>query len=71
MMFNQEVRKRVTDLHNFLHKAERYLPECDDGDACVTMVFDHFETKPQFLSTEECEEILLELWKAYKEGRLD
>ena len=42
-----------------------------DQSLAMAMVFDHFETKPQFLSNEECEEILLELWKAYKEGRLD
>ena len=70
MQFNSEVRKRVTDLHIFLHKAEAYLPECQDGDEFVAKVFDAFENKPRFLSNEECEEMLLEIWKAYKDGRL-
>ena len=29
-----------------------------------------FEEKPQFLSNDEVEEMLLELWNAYKDGRL-
>jgi hypothetical protein len=33
-------------------------------------VFDSFEEKPQFLSNDEVEEMLLELWSAYKDGRL-
>ena len=70
MQFNSEIRKRVTDLHIFLHKAEAYLPDCQDGDEFVAKVFDAFENKPRFLSNEECEEMLLEIWKAYKDGRL-
>lgn len=71
MQFNQEVKKRVTDLHIFLHKAERFLPESKDEDEFVAKVFDNFENKPQFLSNDECEEMLVELWKAYVDGRLD
>lgn len=71
MQFNQEVRKRVTDLHIFLHKAERLLPDCSSGEEFAAKVFDQFENKPQFLSNEECEEMLLEVWKAHIEGRLD
>ena len=71
MQFNQEVRKRVTDLHIFLHKAEKLLADCANGDDFVARVFDTFENKPQFLSNEECEELLLEVWKAHTEGRLD
>ena len=70
MQFNSEIRKRVTDLHIFLHKAEAYLPDCQDGDEFVAKVFDAFENKPRFLSNEECEEMLLEIWKAYQDGRL-
>ena len=70
MQFNQEVRKRVTDLHIFLHKAEKLLADCESGDDFVARVFDAFENKPQFLSNEECEELLLEVWKAHEDGRL-
>ena len=31
-------------------------------------MFDAFENKPQFLSNEECEELLLEVWKAHTKG---
>ena len=71
MQFNQEARKRVTDLHIFLHKAERHIDGCSNGDEFVTRVFDAFEKQPQFLSNEECEGLLLEVWKAHAEGRLD
>ena len=71
MHFSQEARRRVTDLHIFLHKAERHIDGCSNGDEFVTRVFDAFENKPQFLSNEECEELLLEVWKAHAEGRLD
>jgi hypothetical protein len=71
MQFNQETRKRVTDMHIFLHKAERLLADSADGDDFVKKVFDTFENKPQFLSNEECEELLLEVWKAHTEGRFD
>ena len=36
----------------------------------IAKVFDSFEEKPQFLSNDEVEEMLLELWNAYKDGRL-
>ncbi len=55
----------------FLHKAERYIADDENGDEFVVKVFDAFENKPQFLSNEECEELLLEVWKAHIEGRLD
>ena len=70
MRFNQEVKKWATDLHIFLHKAEQHLSQCDAQDEFVTKVFDSFEEKPQFLSNDEVEEMLLELWNAYKDGRL-
>lgn len=70
MRFNQEVKKWATDLHIFLHKAEHFLPQCKSMEEFVTKVFDSFEEKPQFLSNDEVEEMLLELWAAYKDGRL-
>ena len=70
MRFNQEVKKWATDLHIFLHKAEQHLPQCNAQDEFVATVFDSFEEKPQFLSNDEVEEMLLELWSAYKDGRL-
>ena len=70
MRFNQEVKKWATDLHIFLHKAEVLLPQCQSPEEFITQVFDSFEEKPQFLSNDEVEEMLLELWSAYKEGRL-
>ena len=70
MRFNQEVKKWATDLHIFLHKAEQLLPQCNAPDEFIATVFDSFEEKPQFLSNDEVEEMLLELWSAYKDGRL-
>ncbi len=70
MRFNQEVKKWATDLHIFLHKAEQLLPECQNEDEFTAKVFDGFEEKPQFLSNEEVEEMLVELWTAYKDGKL-
>ena len=71
MILNQEVKKWATDLHIFLHKAEMFLPMSNNADEFVGKVFSNFEEKPQFLSNEEAEEMLHELWSAYKEGRLD
>jgi hypothetical protein len=71
MRFNQEVKKWATDLHIFLHKAEVLLPQCQSPEEFITHVFDSFEEKPQFLSNDEVEEMLLELWSAYKDGRLN
>jgi hypothetical protein len=71
MIINQEVKKWATDLHIFLHKAELYLPTSKSADEFVGQVFSNFEEKPQFLSNEEAEEMLHELWSAYTEGRLD
>ena len=70
MRFNQEVKKWATDLHIFLHKAEQLLPQCNESEEFIAKVFDCFEEKPQFLSNDEVEEMLLELWNAYKDGRL-
>ena len=70
MRFNQEVKKWATDLHIFLHKAEVLLPQCQSPEEFITQVFGSFEEKPQFLSNDEVEEMLLELWSAYKDGRL-
>ena len=70
MRFNQEVKKWATDLHIFLHKAEQLLPQCNAPEEFIAKVFDSFEEKPQFLSNDEVEEMLLELWSAYKDGRL-
>ena len=70
MRFNQEVKKWATDLHIFLHKAEVLLPQCHSPEEFITQVYDNFEEKPQFLSNDEVEEMLLELWAAYKDGRL-
>ena len=70
MRFNQEVKKWATDLHIFLHKAEQLLPQCNAPEEFIVRVFDSFEEKPQFLSNDEVEEMLLELWSAYKDGRL-
>ena len=70
MQINQEVKKWATDLHILLYKAEKFLPECSSGEEFVAKVFDTFENKPQFLSNDECEEILLEVWKAHEDGRL-
>tara|TARA_B100000035_G_C20577946_1_gene369757 strand:- start:166 stop:477 length:312 start_codon:yes stop_codon:yes gene_type:complete len=70
MRFNQEVKKWATDLHIFLHKAEHFLPHCNTSEEFTAKVFDSFEEKPQFLSNDEVEEMLLELWSAYKDGRL-
>jgi hypothetical protein len=70
MRFNQEVKKWATDLHIFLHKAEQLLPQCQNEEDFTAMVFDSFEEKPQFLSNDEVEEMLVELWTAYKDGRL-
>ena len=71
MILNQEVKKWATDLHIFLHKAEMFLPMSNNAEEFVGKVFSNFEEKPQFLSNEEAEEMLNELWSAYKEGRLD
>ena len=70
MRFNQEVKKWATDLHIFLQKAEQLLPQCTGPEEFIAKVFDSFEEKPQFLSNDEVEEMLLELWSAYKDGRL-
>ena len=70
MIINQEVKKWATDLHIFLHKAERFLPESTSVNEFVGKVFEGFENKPQFLSNDEAEEMLVELWGAYKDGRL-
>ena len=70
MRFNQEVKKWATDLHIFLHKAEHFLPHCNTSEEFTAKVFDSFEEKPQFLSNDEVEEMLLELWCAYQDGRL-
>jgi len=70
MRFNKEVKKWATDLHIFLHKAEHFLPKSQSSEEFVAKVFDSFEEKPQFLSNDEVEEMLLELWTAYKDGRL-
>ena len=70
MRFNREVKKWATDLHIFLHKAEQLLPLCNASEEFVAKVFDSFEEKPQFLSNDEVEEMLLELWGAYKDGKL-
>ena len=70
MRFNQEVKKWATDLHIFLHKAEQLLAQCKSPEEFVVKVFDSFEEKPQFLSNDEVEEMLLELWGAYKDGKL-
>jgi len=70
MIINNEVKKWATDLHIFLHKAERFLPSSDTVEDFINSVFDNFENKPQFLSNDEAEEMLIELWKAYKDGRL-
>jgi hypothetical protein len=71
MILNQEVKKWATDLHIFLHKAEMFLPSSNSAEEFVGKVFSNFEEKPQFLSNEEAEEMLHELWLAYKDGRLD
>ena len=71
MILNQEVKKWATDLHIFLHKAEMFLPSSNSAEEFVGKVFSSFEEKPQFLSNEEAEEMLHELWLAYKDGRLD
>jgi hypothetical protein len=71
MILNQEVKKWATDLHIFLHKAEMFLPSSNSPEEFVGKVFSNFEEKPQFLSNEEAEEMLHELWLAYKDGRLD
>ena len=71
MILNQEVKKWATDLHIFLHKAEMFLPSSNSAEEFVGQVFSGFEEKPQFLSNEEAEEMLHELWLAYKDGRLD
>ena len=63
-------QKWATDLHIFLHKAEVLLSQCQSPEEFITQVFDSFEEKPQFLSNDEVEEMLLELWSAYKDGRL-
>ena len=63
MIINQEVKKWATDLHIF-------LPESTSVNEFVGKVFDSFENKPQFLSNDEAEEMLVELWSAYKDGRL-
>lgn len=70
MIINQEVKKWATDLHIFLQKAERFLPQSKSLDDFVSAVFINFEQKPQFLSNEEAEEMLTELWVAHKEGKL-
>ena len=70
MRFNQEVKKWATALHIFLHKAAQLMPQCNAPEEFVATVFDSFEEKPQFLSNDEVEEMLLELWNAYKDGRL-
>ncbi len=71
MILNKEVKKWATDLHVFLHKAEVFLPNSNSSEEFVGQVFSSFEEKPQFLSNEEAEEMLHELWLAYKDGRLD
>jgi hypothetical protein len=71
MILNQEVKKWATDLHIFLHKAEMFLPMSNNAEEFVGKVFSNFEEKPQFLSNDEAEEMLHELWSAYKDGRLD
>ena len=48
-----------------------FLPMSNNAEEFVGKVFSNFEEKPQFLSNEEAEEMLHELWSAYKEGRLD
>jgi len=68
MILNQEVKKWATDLHIFLHKAEMFLPSSNSAEEFVGKVFSSFEEKPQFLSNEEAEEMLHELWLAYKDG---
>ena len=70
MIINYEVKKWATDLHIFLHKAERFLPQAQGVDDFVSRVFGSFEQKPQFLSNDEAEEMLVELWAAHKDGRL-
>ena len=64
MMLNQEVKKWATDLHIFLHKAEMFLPLSKNAEEFVGQVFNNFEDKPQFLSNEEAEEMLHEMWFA-------
>jgi hypothetical protein len=71
MILNQEVKKWATDLHIFLHKAEMFLPMSNNAEEFVGKVFSNFEEKPQFLSNDEAEEMLHELWSAYKDGRLE
>jgi hypothetical protein len=48
-----------------------FLPSSNSAEEFVGKVFGGFEEKPQFLSNEEAEEMLHELWLAYKDGRLD
>ena len=48
-----------------------FFNEFADAEEFVGKVFSNFEEKPQFLSNEEAEEMLHELWSAYKDGRLD
>ena len=58
---NPLVEKRASEILKLIDYAEEF----------VGKVFSNFEEKPQFLSNEEAEEMLHELWSAYKEGRLD
>ena len=70
MRFNQEVKKWATDLHIFFFFFEQLFAQCNSPEEFVVKVFDSFEEKPQFLSNDEVEEMLLELWGAYKDGKL-
>jgi hypothetical protein len=70
MIFYQEVKKWATDLHIFLHKAEEFLSKSNSVEHFVSNVFENFEQKPQFLSNDEAEEMLVELWAAHTDGRL-
>jgi hypothetical protein len=69
LIINHEMKKYATDLHIFLHKAERFLPQASTVDDFVSAVFGSFEQKPRFLSNDEAEEMLAELWAAHKDGR--
>ena len=66
MILKQEVKKWATDLHIFLQKAEMFLPISNNAEEFVGQVFNNFEEKPQYLSNEEAEEMLHEIWFAQK-----